>query len=72
MTDWIKKAFEDCQGVPDDARVSAFLLVVAFIGNTITAVIMNPAHVFNAQDFGIGAGALAAGIGAWFGIRKGN
>lgn len=69
---WLRKIFEDAAGVPDDARIAAFLLVLAFIANSATAVIMSETHTFDAQQFGIGAGALAAGLGAWFGIRKEN
>ena len=72
MLDWIKKLFADANGVPDDARIAAFLLVLSFIGNSITGVVMSTSHAFDAQAFGIGAGALAAGIGVWFGARKGN
>ena len=68
--DWIRKAFEDANGIPDDARVSAFLLVLAFIANAGFALYKGQA--WNAQDFGIGAGALVAGIGGFFGLRKGN
>lgn len=67
---WIKRLFEDANGVPDDARVNAFLLVVGFIGSSLWSVYAG--HEFKAQDWGIGAGALAAGIGGWFGLRKGN
>lgn len=70
MLTWIKKAFEDAQGIPDDARVAAFLLVLSFIGNAAFA--LHKGQVWNAQDFGIGAGTLAAGIGGWFGFRKSN
>lgn len=72
MIDWIKRMFSDASGEPDDARVAAFMMVVSFIGNSITGVIMSQSHAFDAQQFGIGAGALAAGIGVWFGQRKDN
>src|SRR5512135_93360 len=67
---WINKLFCDANGVPDDARVAAFLLVLAFIGNSIYATVTG--HTFDAQQFGVGSGALAAGIGGWFGFRKAN
>ena len=65
--DWIKKLFADADGIPDDARVAAFLLVLSFIGNATFALYKG--QPWNAQDFGIGAGALAAGIGGLFGLR---
>lgn len=67
---WFKKMFEDANGVPDDARVSAFLLVIGFIGSSLYSVYIG--HEFKPQDWGIGAGALAAGVGGWFGLRKEN
>lgn len=67
---WLRKLFEDEHGNPDDARVSAFLLVVGFIGSSLWSVYSG--HEFKPQDWGIGAGALAAGIGGWFGFRKEN
>lgn len=72
MIAWVKMMFSDANGNPDDARVAAFMMVIAFIGNSIAGVVMSQSHMFDAQQFGIGAGALAAGIGVWFGQRKGN
>ena len=66
---WINKMFCDEAGIPDDARVAAFLIVLAFVGNSLFAVIASPTHAFDAQQFGIGVGAMAAGIGVWFGQR---
>lgn len=67
---WFKKMFEDANGIPDDARVSAFLLVLGFIASSVWSVYGG--HEFKPQDWGIGAGALAAGVGGWFGLRKTN
>ena len=69
---WIERMFLDASGEPDDARVAAFLIVLAFIFNAVYAVVAGKDHTFDAQQFGIGAGALAAGIGCWFGQRKAN
>lgn len=68
---WLVRLFEDANGVPDEARVMACLMVLGYLGNSAWAVIGNH-QPFDAQQWGIGAGALAAGIGAWFGIRKDN
>ena len=67
---WIRLMFSDENGVPDEARVAAFLVVLTFCGCAIWAQVTG--HAWNPQEFGIGAGALAAGLGAWFGIRKDN
>lgn len=69
---WWQRVFEDSAGIPDEARIGAMLLIVAFVGNSVLTVLLNEGHVFNAQDFGIGAGALTAGVGAWLGLRKDN
>lgn len=67
---WIKRLFEDADGVPDDARIAAFLIVLTFCCNSIASVTLGNEHAFDASEFGVGAGALAAGIGVWFGQRK--
>ena len=69
---WFSRLFADATGEPDDARVAAFLIVLTFIGNSVSAVWLNPSHAFDAQSFGLGAGGLATGIGVWFGARKAN
>ena len=70
MLDWIKKLFADANGVPDDARIAAFLLVLSFIGNSITGVVMSTSHAFDAQAFGIGAGAQSSCVTASMAIRR--
>jgi hypothetical protein len=72
MLDWIRRAFSDASGEPDDARMNACLIVLTFLGNSIASVVLSPSHNFDAQAFGIGAGAIAGGIGLWFGARKDN
>ena len=42
---WINRMFSDADGIPDDARVSAFMIVLAFVGNSIFAVEIGRAHV---------------------------
>jgi len=61
----------DPSGVPDDARVAAFMIVLTYIAVTFYNVGIEH-HAFDYQQFGIGAGAMSAGIGTWFGVRKGN
>jgi hypothetical protein len=69
---WVRQLFEDANGVPDEARVGAFILICCFAWNSVSSVMYSATHAFSAQDFGIGAGALAAGVGAWLGLRKDN
>jgi hypothetical protein len=70
MIQFLRSGFTTKEGELDDARVSAFLLVLTFICNTCYQTYNG--HAFDMQNFGIGAGALTAGLGAWFGIRKDN
>jgi hypothetical protein len=70
--DWILKVVEDANGVPDEARIGALCLIATFCYNSYTAVVLSATHTFDPQTFGIGAGALAAGLGAWLGLRKDN
>ena len=69
---WILGLFEDEQGVPDEARVGAGVLIGTFCYCTVLSVQGSPTHEFNFQLFGFGAGALAGGLGAWLGLRKDN
>ena len=71
MIDWLKKLLEDDNGIPDEARVSAMLLVLGFLGAAAWDIVALK-HAFNAQAYGIGAAALAAGVGAWMGFRGKN
>lgn len=67
---WLKRLFEDANGVPDEARVMSVLLVLGFVASGLWDLANGSA--FNPKDWGIGAGALAAGIGGWMGLRKDN
>lgn len=68
---WIKQLMEDAHGIADDGRVAAFLTVMGFIACAVYSVAAK-GHPFDPQAYGIGAGALFAGIGALFGLRKDN
>ena len=68
MKTWLKSLLSDAAGGLDDARLAAMLMVVAYIGLAGYDVI--GAHrPFDMQQFGIGAGALSAGVGGWFKLR---
>lgn len=71
MLAWISKMLSDPAGLPDDSRVAAMLLVVAYIA-LATWTVVDQGHAFNMLQFGAGAGTLAGGVGAWLGLRKGN
>lgn len=68
MLNWINRMFSDPQGVPDDARVWAFMLVLAFIILNGISIFLTKTP-FSPTDFGTGAGLMAAAIGAMFKIR---
>jgi hypothetical protein len=70
MKTWLTELFGDANGVPDDARISAFIMVLTYCITTAYNVAIEH-HNFDMQSFGIGAGALAAGVGVWFGQRGG-
>lgn len=70
MIEFIKSGFCTDKGELDDARLAAFMLVVAYITHSALSIYMSPTHSFDAQNWGMGAGALCAGIGALFGFRK--
>jgi hypothetical protein len=77
MLDWIKKGFSANDGSMDDARVAAALIVVTFVGMAIYGVVHNPPTTpadFGEmlEKYGVGAAAMAGGIGMWFGMRKDN
>lgn len=66
--EWIKQVFSDPKGTPDDARIAAFILVLTYCGAAVYALYKG--QTWNPQEFGIGAGALVAGVGVLFGQRK--
>lgn len=68
ILNWLKSVFADTNGVPDEARVCAVAMVIAYIALAAFDVIYHDAK-FDMQQFGIGAGALSAGVGGWFHLR---
>lgn len=71
MKAWISKMLSDPSGIPDDGRVAALAMVLAYIALSAWSVIDQGQH-FSMVQFGAGAGTLFAGIGGLFGLRKGN
>jgi len=74
---WIKGGYTASDGSLDDARLSATALVVGFIVFAFYAIKQAPPQNLQEvaetiKNFGIGAGALSAGVGGWFGFRKDN
>ncbi len=68
---WLKSVLTDPNGLWDDARICAVLMVLAYIGLSGWDVIKLGQH-FDMQQFGVGAGALSAGVGGWFKLRGGQ
>lgn len=66
----IGQMFTDKDGIADDGRIAAFLLMLTYIGNSVYAVYLG--QVWHPQDFGIGAGALVTGLGALLKLRGDN
>ncbi len=71
MRAWLARLLADPGGVPDDGRVAALLMVLGYLFLSGWNVIMLH-HRFDMAQFGIGAGTLSGGVGAWLGLRKGN
>lgn len=72
MWQWIKGGLSYTDGTMDEGSVAALATVAAYICISAYAAYANPQHTFNMQDFGIGAGALFAGVGVLLGQRKVN
>ncbi len=71
MINWIKQLFQAPDGLPDDGRVAAFMLVLSYIVYAGWSVIYQ-GKAFDPQQYGVGIGAMLAGTGVLFGQRKGN
>lgn len=67
---FIKQMFTDKDGIADDGRIAAFLMMLTYVGNSVYALYLGQA--WHPQDFGIGAGALVAGLGALLKLRGNN
>ncbi|MFA6213531.1 MAG: hypothetical protein WC714_29105 [Candidatus Obscuribacterales bacterium] len=69
---WIKGGLSYADGTMDDGAIAALATVAAYIAISAYSVYASASHVFNMQEFGIGAGALFAGVGVLLGQRKVN
>ena len=68
---WLKQVFSDPNNFPDDGRIGAMAIIFTGLGLAIYSVVYNH-QVFDMQTFGIGSGALCAGVGGMFKLRGGN
>jgi hypothetical protein len=66
---WLSQIFTDSQGSHDIARYLAALSVFHSLAMSGWDVIANHAH-FDMQNFGMGIGAMFAGLGALLGFKK--
>ena len=69
MKAWLKDLFRDANNDSDETVVYAVLGILTYNGLAIYDVVAL-AHPFNAQNFGIGFGALLTGIFAGYGIKS--
>jgi len=69
---WIKGGLSYSDGSMDDGAVAALGTVVSYLGISAYSVYSNTNHAFDMQQFGVGAGALFAGVGVLLGQRKVN
>ncbi len=71
MRAWLARLLADPNGVPDDGRLAGLLMVLGYLFLSGWNVIVLR-HAFDMAQFGIGAGTLSGGVGAWLGFRNGN
>lgn len=67
---FVQQMFTDKDGIADDGRIAAFLMMLTYVGNSTYALYLG--QPWHPQDFGIGAGALVAGLGALLRLRGEN
>ncbi len=72
MFAWIKGGLSYGDGTMDDGAMAALGTVIAYVGISAYSVYASSDHAFKMQEFGIGAGALFAGVGVLLGQRKVN
>ena len=72
MFAWVKTGLSYSDGSMDDGAIAALSAVFSYIGISAYSVYANPTHLFDMQQFGIGAGALFGGVGIMLGQRKVN
>ena len=65
LLEWLKGLLSDTDGVPDEARVIAVLVVLVYLGLAVWNV-SHEHRPFDYAAFGQGIGYTSAGIGAWF------
>jgi hypothetical protein len=68
---YIKSMVADPNGLADDARLCALLLVFTFIGGVLIDLLINH-NKFEPQAYGLGSASLCGGVGAWFLMRGGK
>lgn len=72
LGEWIKDGLSYTDGSMDEGSIAALLTVIGYIAISAYSAYASPSHAFDMQAFGIGAGALFAGVGVLFGQRKVN
>ena len=65
---WWARAFEDANGIPDDARVIGAVICVWFM--VLTTAMCIALRWYDPLRVGGGIAAVTGGIAAWFGFRK--
>ena len=65
MKEWLRSLVTNAQGIVDEARISAILIVITFIGMVLVDI-LGHGNKFDMQAYGLGSAAMAGGIGAWF------
>lgn len=69
MRAWLKDLLTDANGDADETVLYAFLGIMTFVWMQVYDVIYLK-HAFNPQGFGVGMGAILAGVFAGYGAKS--
>ena len=68
MRRFFQKLVADGAGNPDEAVITGLVSVLAYVGMGVYRLVHSGELAF--QDFGIGFGAMAGGVGAWMKLKQ--
>ena len=69
MKSWLLDLFRDANNDSDETVLYALTGILTFNALAIYSVVMSPTHAFDMQAYGVGFGAILAGIFAGYGVK---
>lgn len=69
MKKWLLDLFLDANGDSDETVLYAFAGILTYNTLAIYSVVVSTTHAFDMQGYGIGFGAILAGIFAGYGVK---